>query len=99
MSKSKDVDMFDIVYQTQMQVKETQEQFIFKTISNWLVNNHNIIVDKQELVEAVEILRTIKKMNISLYDLRSASNKLKMTYDKGYRDGYMLWENVYKRFS
>ena len=40
-----------------MQVRETRDEFIFSTLSNFASTNYNITVSKQELIMAIEFIR------------------------------------------
>ena len=46
------------------QVTETKDEFIFKTISNWLQDTQQIIISKKELVDAITFYRKAKKENL-----------------------------------
>lgn len=53
-SKSEEMakDMFKTVDNIVMQVKETQDEFIFSTLSKYSMDNFNTVVKKEELNDA-----------------------------------------------
>ena len=43
-------------------VIETRDEFIFQTISSWIVNNHQITVSKETLSKAVALVKMIAEL-------------------------------------
>ena len=71
-----------------MQVKETQDDFIFSTLSNFASTNYNITVSKQELIMAVEFIRMCNETGTDLRQYHNmASNGMEL-YRKGYDIGF-----------
>lgn len=74
-----------------MEVQETQDAFIFFILSEFAANNYNIVVEKQELVRAIQLIRMSKEYGPSI-DERWAtateqSEALSREYMRGYKAG------------
>lgn len=77
------------MYKFQMIVAENQEEFIFSTLSNWVHDNFQIRVNKQELIQAIEIVRACKHMgNYSLRDACVNAKSHTSSYNDGFKAGY-----------
>lgn len=79
----------DNLYKFRNTVAENQEEFIFSTISNWMYDNFQIRVNKQELIQALEIVRACRHMEG--YSLRDACVNAKShtsSYNDGFKAGY-----------
>lgn len=77
------------MYKFQMILAENQEEFIFNTLSNWVYDNFQLRVNKQELIQALEIVRACRHMEG--YSLRDACVNAKShtsSYDDGFKAGY-----------
>lgn len=77
------------MYKFQRIVVENQEEFIFSTLSNWIHDNFQIRVNKQELIQAIEIVRACKHMgNYSLRDAYVNAKSHTSSYNDGFKAGY-----------
>ncbi len=65
---------------------ETQEEFIFQTVSNWLSKNYMTVVSKKELIGAVTLLRTINEYGLDIHQLLISTN--------AYVDGYAAGRKI-----
>ncbi len=72
----------ELVNKIVMQCEETQDQFIFKTISDWSLNVYQIEFDKQELIDAIMLIRKSRGADIPFKDPR-----IRLGYVAGYDDG------------
>lgn len=78
------LDNFDeMIGKVYSDVVETHEEFVFKTVNNWLSKNYMTVVSKKELVNAVTLLRTINEYDLDIHQLLTFVN----AYDEGYKDG------------
>lgn len=50
------------------EVQETQEQFIFTTLSNFVERNYQLIVEKDELTKAIQLIRMCEEHNINIFE-------------------------------
>lgn len=67
-------------------VVETHEEFVFKTVNNWLSKNYMTVVSKKELVNAVTLLRTINEYGLNIHQLLMFAN--------AYVDGYSAGRKI-----
>lgn len=74
-----------------MKVQETQDAFIFSTLSEFAANNYNIVVEKQELVRAIQLIRMSKEYGPSIDERWSTATAqtaaLSSAYRRGLQDG------------
>ena len=89
-------EMKDLVSNTvdtiSMQVRETQDEIIFSTISKFLKREcNNITVSKSELMQAISLLRICKERGFDISErwvtATQQTNALSMEYNRGVRDG------------
>lgn len=89
-SKSEEIakDIFKKVDNMVMQVEETQNDFIFSTLSKYAMNNFNVVVEKEELVKAIQLIRMSKEYGPGI-DERWITATQQIAYlDHAYRQGY-----------
>lgn len=84
-------DIFKTVNEIQMHVTETQEEFIFSTISKWVNDSFNMSIKKDELVKAIQLIRIYKEHGYDISERYETatwkSYMLEKEYDRGYADG------------
>ena len=71
-----------------MQVRETRDEFIFSTLSNFASTNYNITVDKQELIMAIEFIRMCNETGTDLRRYHNTALNGTELYRKGYNMGF-----------
>ena len=92
-SKSEEMakEMFKTVDNIVMQVKETQDEFIFSTLSKYAMDNFNIVVEKEELVQAIHLIRMCKAHGPGIYEHWTTATQqtayLDDAYIRGFHDG------------
>ena len=92
-SKSEEMakDMFKTVDNIVMQFKETQDEFIFSTLNKYTMNNFNTVVEKEELVQAIHLIRMCKTHGPGIYERWTTATQqtacLNDAYKKGFHDG------------
>ena len=92
-SKSEEMvkDMFKTVDNIVMQIKETQDEFIFSTLSKYATDNFNIVVEKEELVQAIHLIRMCKAHGSGIYERWTTATQqtayLNDAYRRGFHDG------------
>ena len=73
------------------EVRETNDAFIFSTLSKFALANYNIVVDKKELCQAIQLIRTIKESGPSIEERWTTATQqnemLKAAYERGFQDG------------
>lgn len=84
-------DMFKTVDNIVMQVKETQDEFIFSTLSKYAMDNFNIVVEKEESVRAIHLIRMCKEYGPGIYERWTTATQqteyLNDAYRRGFQDG------------
>ena len=85
---SKSEEIFKHVDNIVMQVKETRDDFIFSTLSNFASTNYNITVSKQELIMAIEFIRMCNETGTDLQQYHNMALNGTELYRKGYNMGF-----------
>lgn len=68
-------------------VQETEEAFIFQTLSNFTLNTANITVEKEELIRAIQLLRMMKETGMDIHDCYASLSRKKDLYNQAYQRG------------
>ena len=92
---SENIDEFDVVNSTigkmAHQVQETEDEFIFNTLSDFASNNYNIVVEKQELIRAIQLIRMYKEHDFLIEEKWETATQnceeLNRAYERGFQDG------------
>ena len=71
-----------------MQVRETRDEFIFSTLSNFSSTNYNITIDKQELIMAIKFIRMCNETGADLRQYHNTASNGTELYRKGYNMGF-----------
>ena len=93
-----DKDMLDVentatnyIDKLRIQMEETQEEFIFRTISEFASNNYATTIEKDELVMDIQLIRMSKEYGPSIGErCTTATEQSYMchkAYIRGYQDG------------
>ena len=92
-SKSEDIakDIFKTVDNIVMQVQETQDEFIFSTLNKYAMDNFNTVVEKEELVQAIHLIRMCKEHGPGIHERWTTATQqttyLNDAYRRGFQDG------------
>ena len=92
-SKSEDIakDIFKTVDNIVMHVQETQDEFIFSTLSKYAMDNFNTVVEKEELVQAIQLIRMCKEHGSEICERWTTATQqtahLNDAYRRGFHDG------------
>lgn len=89
-SKSEEMakDMFKTIDNIVMQVKETQDEFIFSTLIDFASTNYNITVNKKELIMAIQFIRMCNETGTDLRQCHNTATDGTELYRKGYNTGF-----------
>ena len=89
-SKSEEMgkDMFKTIDNIAMQIKETQDEFIFSTLSNFASTNYDITVDKKELIMAIQFIGMCRETGTDLRRCHYTATDIRDFYKKGYDAGF-----------
>ena len=81
-------DIFKTVDNIIMHAKETQDEFIFSTLSDFASTNYNVTVDKKELIMAIQLIRTCNETGTDLRQYYNTAMDGEELYRKGYNTGF-----------
>ncbi len=89
-SKSEEIekDIFKTVDNMVMQVKEIQDEFIFSTLSKYTMDNFNTVVEKEELVHAIHLIRMCKEHVPGIYERWITATQQTAYLNDAYRRGF-----------
>lgn len=77
--------------QVSMRVVETQDEFIFQTLRDFGLSTFNIVVEKEELVQAIQLIRMMKEYGIDIHERYDTATTqagiFRRGYEKGLHDG------------
>ena len=79
---------FNTINNIVMQVQETQNEFIFSTLSKYAMNNYNVVVEKEELIQAIYLIRMSKEYGPGIYERWSTATQQTAYLDNAYRRGF-----------
>lgn len=68
-------------------VIETRDEFIFQTISSWIVDNYQITVSKETLSKAVALVKMMEDRGVDICETTVNEKILYDEYMRGYRKG------------
>lgn len=92
---SENIDKFDVdnttIGKIVHQVQETEDEFIFTTLRDFASYNYNIVVEKQELIRAIQLIRMYKEAGFDIGERFATATQqsewYRHAYDKGLKDG------------
>lgn len=83
---------FNIVGEMLTKVTETEDAFIFQTLSDFAQTHYQITVEKDELIKAIQLIRMMREngtdISVPWTTATQQSEALGDAYDSGFRDGY-----------
>lgn len=71
-----------------MEVTETQDQFIFETISNYTANNYQIVIEKEEIIKAIQLIQMAREYGPSIDERWTTATAQTATLSREYMRGY-----------
>ena len=80
-------EMFKAIDNISMQVQETTDEFIFSVLSDFAFKNYNMVLDKKELVMAIQFIQMCNETCTDLRQYHNTATNLTELYTKGYNDG------------
>lgn len=84
----------DFINEISTKVTETRDEFIFQTISSWVVSNYQIIISKEVLAKAVALIKMMEDYGIDICEITGNAKILHDEYMRGYRKGYQEGHDV-----
>ena len=74
-----------------MKIQETQESFIFSTLSKYAMDNFQVVIEKEELIRAIQLIRMYKKHGPGIDERWTTATQqtaaLSEAYGRGFQDG------------
>lgn len=70
------------------QVTETEDEFIFQTLSDYATKHYKTVVKKEELVKAILFIRACDETGTDLRDCYNTATYATELYRKGYIKGF-----------
>ena len=84
-------DIFKAVDNIVMQIQETESEFIFSKLNQYAMNNFQIIVEKEELSQAIQLIKMCKEYGPEIYERWTTAIQqtaaLGDSYRRGFNDG------------
>ena len=81
----------DTINRVVMEVTETQDSFIFQTLRDFAANQYQIVVEKQELIQAIQLIQMAREYGPSIDErwatVTEQSEALSRAYMRGYKAG------------
>ena len=81
----------DTINRVVMEVTETQDSFIFQTLRDFAANQYQIVVEKQELIQAIQLIRIAREYGPSINQrwmtATEQSEALSREYRRGFQEG------------
>lgn len=91
-NKASDADYIREVEKTindiQMSVTETQDEFIFQTIDEFIRSSFHMVIDKEELVRAILLVRMIRRHGQDITEKLVTAEENSAIFRRGYSEGY-----------
>ena len=69
-------------------ITETQDEFIFQTISDFADRNYDIVVEKEELCKAIELIRMYRENGDNISERWQTATQNEKELSDAYRRGY-----------
>ena len=84
-------DIHQLSNRISMGVTETQDSFIFQTLSDFAFTNYHIVVEKQELIRAIQLIRMAREYGPSIDQRWTTATEqttvLHREYLRGFQEG------------
>lgn len=84
----------NFINEVSTKVIETRDEFIFQTISSWIVDNYQITVSKETLYKAVALIKMMEDLGVDICEITVNAKILHDEYMRGYRKGYQEGRDV-----
>lgn len=82
------LDPSDFASKIITQVTETREAFIFQTISDFASSNYQIIIEKEELIRAISLIRMSREHGPGIDVRWETATQQCAALDEAYRRGF-----------
>lgn len=82
------LDLSDFASKIITQVTETREAFIFQTISDFASSNYQMIIEKEELIRAISLIRMSREHGPGIDVRWETATQQCAALDEAYRRGF-----------
>ena len=83
--------MFKTIDNVVMRAEETQDEFIFSVLSKYSTEGFQLVVEKEELIRAIQLIRMYKEHGIGISERWTTAiqqtAELNESYRRGFQDG------------
>lgn len=83
-----DNNMFNVIHNISMDVRETQDKFIFSTLSQYAMDHFQITLEKEEFIRAIQLIRMSKEYGPGIDERWSTATQQCAYLDEAYRRGF-----------
>ena len=84
-------DIDKMINEAIMQVQETTDEFIFSTLSKYAMDNFQLVIEKEELIRAIQLIRMYKEHGTGIGERWTTAvqqtAELNESYRRGFQDG------------
>lgn len=91
-NKASDADYIREVEKTidniRLSVIETQDEFIFQTIDEFIRSNFYMVIDKEELVQAIRLIQMTRQYGQDISEKLVTAGENSAIFRRGYSEGY-----------
>ena len=78
----------DTINKVVMEVQETQDSFIFQTLRDFAANQYQIVVEKQELIQAIQLIRMAREYGPSIEERWTTATAQTVALSREYMRGF-----------
>lgn len=79
---------FNVIDSISMGLRETQDKFIFSTVSKYAMDQFQTVVEKEELIRAIHLIRMSKEYGPSIDERWTTATQQRIYLDDAYRRGF-----------
>ena len=84
-------EMFKTIDNVVMRAEETQDKFIFSILSKYAMDNFQLVIEKEELIRAIQLIRMYKEHGPGIGERWTTAvqqtAELNESYRRGFHDG------------
>lgn len=81
----------DVILKIASQVQETESEFIFRFLSDFAHSTYQVVIEKEELFKAIQLIRMSKEFGLSIDSRWETATQqsafCRHAYDLGFNDG------------
>ena len=78
----------DTINRVVMEVTETQDAFIFQTLRDFAANQYQIVIEKRELIQAIQLIQMSREYGPSIEERWTTATEQTAVLDREYLRGF-----------